>query len=215
MERERQSEWIDVTRTLTNGIIAWPSDPPFEYERISDITGPGTANLSRISTGVHIGTHIDAPLHFIPGGADIVEIPLSQLCGPALVVELPEPRDIALEDVHRLRLVAGDRVLFKTANSALWERGVFDENFFGLSGDAAMWLVEQSVSAVGVDYLSVDGYRSETKPAHYALLGNGVIIIESLDLSRVTAGRYEMIALPLKISGSEAAPARVILRPMK
>ncbi len=208
-------EWIDITRTLSNSMIHWPGDPPFNWERVSDITGPGTCNLSQISTGVHIGTHIDAPLHFIPDGMDIVELPLSQLCGPAMVVDIPAARDMTIEDLESADIERGERVLFRTANQALWDKPDFDESFYGISGEAAMWLVDHEVPLVGVDYLSVDGYNQSTRPAHYALLGNGVIIIESLDLSQVRPGRYELVALPLKIAGSEASPARVIIRKMR
>src|SRR5688500_4962513 len=94
-------KWIDITRTLSNSMIHWPGDPPFHWERASDITDPGTCNLSQISTGLHIGTHIDAPLHFIPGGMDIVELPLTQLCGPATVVDIQVARDISIEDLEQ------------------------------------------------------------------------------------------------------------------
>lgn len=208
------SEWIDVSRTLTNGIIHWPTDPPFRWQRKADITGPGTTNVSEIATSVHIGTHIDAPLHFIADGRDIAEVPLDKLCGPATVVHMLAERDVEVEDLESAKLRRNESVLFRTANERLWEKGEFDEDYFGLSADAAMWLVDHEVCAVGVDYLSVDNYRSKSQPSHYALLGNGIIIIECLDLSQVDPGRYEMVALPLKIAGSDGAPARVILRPL-
>lgn len=207
------ADWMDVTRTLTNDMIHWPGDPPFEWKRIADITGPGTANISQITTCVHAGTHIDAPLHFMTDGKDISELPLSQLCGPAVVVEVAEPRDVAVEDLEAGDIEPGERVLLKTVNQALWDEPEFTRDFFGISGDAAMWLVDREAPVVGVDYLSVDSYHNTEKPAHYALLGNGVVLIEGLDLSAVAPGRYDMIALPLKIAGSEGSPARVILRP--
>ncbi len=208
------SDWIDITRTLTNGMIHWPGDEGFHWERTRDITGPGTANVSRITTGVHIGTHIDAPLHFITGGQDIVEVPLAKLCGPAIVVDVQAARDVSIQDFQDAGIQRGERVLLRTASQTLWDKPEFDENFFGLSGDAAMWLVDLEVPAVGIDYLSIDSYQNRDQPAHYALLGNGVIIIESLDLAHVQPGRYEMVALPLKIAGSEGSPARVIIRPL-
>jgi len=209
------SDWIDVTRTLTNGMIHWPGDSPFHCQRVADITGPGTVNVSEISTCVHAGTHIDAPFHFIPDGADVSEVPLAKLCGPAVVVDLPEARDVVVEDLEGAGIEPGFRVLLRTVNQALWDEPEFDEDFFGITGDAAMWLVDREVPVVGVDYLSVDGYHDAEKPAHYALLGNGVVIIEGLDLSQVAPGRYEMVALPLKIAGSEGSPARVIIRPLE
>jgi arylformamidase len=208
-------EWIDITRTLTDGMIHWPGDPPFHWERYNDLNGPGTCNLSRISTGVHIGTHIDAPLHFIDNGMDIAEIPLVQLCGPAIVVDVDAARDVAIEDLQDAGIKPGERVLLRTVNQALWDKPEFDPSYYGISADAAMWLVDNRVPLVGVDYLSVDAYRLKEQPAHLALLGNGVVIIEGLDLSKVKPGRYEMVALPLKIAGSEAGPARVIIRKLR
>jgi len=207
--------WIDITRTLTNGMIHWQGDAPFKWERFEDLAGPGSANVSRIETSVHVGTHIDAPLHYILNGDDVSEVPLSRLCGPAVVVHVMAPREITVEDLEAAPIRRGERVLFRTANEALWDKGEFDPDFFGLSGDAAMWLVDHEAPLVGVDYLSVDGYHNEAKSAHHALLGNNVIVVESLDLSRVEEGHYEMVALPLKIAGSEGAPARVIIRPLR
>lgn len=207
------SHWIDVTRTLTNGIIRWPGDREFRWERIADIGKGSPANVSTISTTVHIGTHIDAPLHFIPDGDDVAQLTLDVLCGPATVIEMLEPRHIEVSDLEGAGIPKGHRVLFKTANTALWEKPDFDPGYVGLSGEAAMWLVDNETPLVGIDYLSVDPYESEGSPAHHALLGNNVIILECLDLDPVEAGVYEMVALPLKIANSEGSPARVILRP--
>ncbi len=208
----QRSAWIDVTRPLQTGMIHWPGDRPFVWRRSAEIGGPGTCNVSEITTSVHVGTHIDAPLHFIAGGADIDQIPLDRLCGPAVVVEVPAPRDVERQDLERTDIEDGERVLFKTTNGALWARGEFDAGFVGVSGDAARWLVRHNVPAVGIDYLSVDRYDSQDRAAHYALLGAGIPVIEGLDLSAVGPGRYEMVALPLRISGSDGSPARVILR---
>ncbi len=209
------SDWIDLTRTLENGMIHWPGDPPFQWRRVAEITGPGTCNLSEIQTCVHIGTHIDAPLHFIAGGGDVASLPLSKLCGPAIVVDVPEPRDVRVGDLERAGIRPGERVLLRTLNRDLWAKGIFDEGFFAIDGDAARWLADHDVPTVGVDYLSVDGFHHREKSAHYALLGAGVVIIEGIDLARIRPGRYEMVALPLKIAGSDGSPARVIIRPVR
>jgi len=207
-------DWIDITRSLTTGMIQWPGDPLFRCRRFAHRTGPDTSNVSEISTCVHVGTHIEAPLHFVPDGRDIADVPLSQLCGPAVVVDVAADRDIVVEDLKEVDLCKDDRVLFRTVNRKLWEKATFDEHFGGISDEAALWLVAQGVQVVGVDYLSVDGYQAAGYPAHQALLGNGVVIIEGLDLSAIVPGRYEMVALPLKIAGCEASPARVVIRPV-
>lgn len=206
--------WIDVTRPLRNGMIQWPGERPFRLNRFERITGPGTCNVSEIETCLHIGTHIDAPLHFIENGTDIARIPLEQLCGPAVVVGMLEPRDVRPGDLTGTDIRPGDAVLLKTANAMLWHKEAFDAGFHGISGEAADRLVKAGVRAVGVDYLSVDRYDASKKHAHYALLGAGIIVIEGLDLTPVGPGRYEMIALPLRIPDADGSPARVIVRPL-
>jgi len=212
-ETQAYGRWIDVTRPLRNGMIQWPGERPFRLNRFEKITGPGTCNVSEIETCLHIGTHIDAPLHFIANGADIDGISLEQLCGPAVIVDIPERRDVRPTDLAAADIRRGDGVLLRTANAMLWDKGVFDAGFHGISAEAADWLVKAGVRAVGLDYLSVDRYDAPEKRAHYALLGAGIIIIEGLDLATVGPGRYEMIALPLRIPGADGSPARVIVRP--
>jgi arylformamidase len=109
------------------------------------------------------------------------------------------------------------RALFKTHNSRHWANNdtEFDKNFIALTADAAMYLVHCGVTLVGVDYLSVEAYDSKTHPVHDTLLGAGVVIIEALNLSDVSAGDYELIALPLKLKGADGAPARVVLRELE
>jgi arylformamidase len=208
------TDWIDITHMLHEDMPQWPGDPPYQLRRVEEITGPGTANLSQLSTSVHIGTHVDAPLHYFPTEADVAALPLEKLCGPALVVHVTAPRDIEVADLEPAGIKSGDRVLLRTANEALREKRAFDEGFFGLTGQAARWLADRGVVLVGIDYFSVDNYREETRPAHYALLGKGVVVIEGLDLAGVAPGRYELVALPLKMAGSEGSPARVIIRPL-
>jgi arylformamidase len=128
------------------------------------------------------------------------------------VVDIPQARDVSIKDLQSADIQVGERVLLKTANQYLWEKPEFDENYFAITVEAAMWLVDHNVPAVGIDYLSVDSYQNHNHPVHHALLGNGVIIIEGLDLSGADPGHYEMVALPLKIAGSEASPGRVIIR---
>jgi len=205
------ADWIDVTRPLQEGMVCWPGDPPFTIRSSTS----GDCTISRIRTSVHAGTHIDAPVHFIPGGASIEQLELDALCGPALVIQVPEPRDVTADDLAGAPIRRGDRVLFKTANEPLWASGVFEPGFFALTRAAAEWLVERAVRLVGIDYLSVDRFDDADKPAHHILLAAGVVLVEGLDLSAVAPGRYELIALPLKITASDGSPARVLLRPMK
>ncbi|MBN1488468.1 MAG: cyclase family protein [Phycisphaerae bacterium] len=208
------SGWIDCTRPLHGGMIDWPGDPPFQLRTIHTITTPGTCKLSEVTMSTHAGTHIDAPQHFVPDGTTIDALSLDALCGPATVIEVKEARPVQVADVRDADIGNGARVLFKTANQALWHNSRFDPAYHALEADLAIWLVEHNVRLVGIDYLSVDSYDDARSRAHCTLLGAGVIVIESLDLSQVQPGRYEMVALPLRIVGGEASPARVIVRPL-
>jgi len=211
------SEWIDISRTLENGIICWPGDLGFECRRAAEIDKPGRFQLSELHTSTHVGTHIDAPSHFFPGGQDITAVSLETLCGPASVVDIRARRDVSADDLEQADIPFGDRVLLRTANESLWEKPAFDEGFFAIAPEAAQWLVDHEVPLVGVDYMSVDAFGSfgaQGSEVHRLLLGAGVAIAESLDLSQVSPGRYELVALPLKIAACEASPARIIIRPL-
>ena len=205
--------WIDCTRTVRPGMITWPGDPPPTLTRVHSIAAGDRTNLTALTAGTHVGTHIDAPRHVFEEGDAVDAIPLDPLCGPALVVHVTEPRDVAVPDVADQPIRSGDRVLFRTANEELWGRGRFVRDYYALSVDAARFLVKRHVALVGIDYLSIDHFDASDMPVHRALLSAGVVIVEGLDLSAVEPGRYEMVALPLKLAGADGAPARVILRP--
>jgi arylformamidase len=172
--------------------------------------------------GAHTGTHMDAPFHFYRDGAGIDELSLDVLLGPCRVFDLSQiNQHISPAILETCDWKGSDkigkvvtRVLFKTRNSQHWANNdaEFDKEFLALTGDAAMQLVHRGVRLVGVDYLSVEPYGGKTHPVHDTLLGAGVVIIEALNLSEVTAGDYELIALPLKLKGADGAPARVVLR---
>jgi arylformamidase len=206
--------WIDCTHELRTGIIQWPQDTPFRSRRILDMERGDTINLTVLEGGVHVGTHVDAPLHFERAGRDVASLPLEQLCGPATVVHVRERRDVEPRDLEGLAPESARRVLFRTANEELWRKNEFDTGFFALSVAAGERLVELGTLLVGIDYASVDRWQAEGNPVHHLLAGAGIVGIENLDLSRVEAGSYELVALPIKLAGAEGAPCRVILRPL-
>ena len=188
---------IDVSVPVRPGMITYPGDPEVRLERVSSIADGDVVNLSRLDLGVHSGTHVDAPLHFVDGGASVEALPLDVLVGPCVVVD-----GLDAAAVPR----GAERVLFKTRNSRLWERDEFSEDFVALDGEAARALVERGVRLVGIDYLSIGD-----EEAHQALLGAGVVAIEGLDLREVDPGEYRLVCAPLKLEGAEGAPARVML----
>jgi len=202
----------DVTVGISPQMPVWPGDPPVQLERVEAIASGANANVSRLTCGVHTGTHVDAPLHFIDGAAAIESLPLKMLTGRAYIVNLPSAKVIDEATLQAAGLPPRTRrVLFRTRNSELWAKEkAFQTDFVAVDPSGARWLVKKGVQLVGVDYLSVAPY-GQSKETHRILLEAGVLVIEGLDLSRVSQGRYSLYCLPLKLIGSDGAPARVIL----
>ena len=209
------SEWIDISVPLHDNMVHWPDNPPVHIERQLSISRGDSANVSKMSMGVHTGTHMDAPVHFFPDGQGIDKVPLTAGIGRARVIEINDPESIKPEELKTHQLQRGERILFKTRNSTrCWGSDEFIKDFVYISHEAAQYLAEQQVQTVGVDYLSVGGYYKDGAETHHALLGAGIHIIEGLNLSTVTPGNYELICLPIKIVDSDGAPARALLRPI-
>jgi arylformamidase len=188
---------IDVSVPVRPGMITYPGDPEVRLERVSSIAAGDVVNLSRLDLGVHSGTHVDAPLHFLDGGASVETLPLDVLVGPCVVVEGLDPAAVP---------AGAERVLFKTPNGRLWERDEFSEDFVALDAEAARALVAAGVRLVGIDYLSIGD-----EEAHRILLGAGIVAVEGLDLREAEPGDYRLVCAPLKLVGAEGAPARVLL----
>ena len=204
--------WIDVSVPLHSGMVHWPDNPPIEVVRVMDMARGDPATVSRLSLGVHTGTHVDAPVHFLADGAGVDAVPLDQLLGEARVVEVTDGPSIGAAQLRPVDPRPGERLLFKTLNSArCWKADRFLPDFVHLSVEAAALLAERQVRTVGIDYLSIAG-MGEGVPTHVPLLEKGICIIEGLDLSSVQPGSYELICLPLRLAGADGAPARVLLR---
>ncbi len=205
--------WIDVSVSLQSGMVHWPDNPPVRIERALNIEHGDAANVSEISMGVHTGTHMDGPIHFVQEGQGLDEMPLTATIGRARVIEISDPESIKVDELHPHRLQRGERILFKTQNSARrLSTEDFMEDFVYVSQEAAQYMAERGIQTVGVDYLSVGGFRKDGEETHRALLEAGIWVIEGLDLSEVELGEYELICLPVKIERSDGAPARAILR---
>jgi len=205
---------FDISLAISPDLPVWPGDPPIELEQVESMDRGAHANVSRLSAGVHIGTHVDAPHHFLNDGRTIEQLPLDVLTGPCYVTQLPDGVEaITAETLDGISLPAdATRILFGTSNSRLWSRGEmeFQEDFVSVTEDGAKWLVKRGVQLVGVDYLSVAPF-GDSIPTHKILLGAGVVVVEGLDLSAVPRGFYDLYCLPLKLLGSDGAPARAIL----
>jgi arylformamidase len=206
--------FIDVSMEITDGMLHWPSDPAIEIDNYSQIKKGAAANNSKITCGVHTGTHIDAPKHFVDDGIGIDKLDLNKLIGNCRVIEVPPGvSPISKEFIEPLDIKKGDRLLFKTKNSEWINSG--DKNFHTdyvcVNPEASKYMVEKGVVLVGVDYLSVEGYHIG-HDTHETLLGAEVVVIEGLNLFNVEPGEYYLTALPVKIKDSNGAPARVILQ---
>lgn len=205
----------DISLTLSADLPVWPGDPAVSIDRVKKIEEGANSNVSEIHMRVHSGTHIDAPVHFLNESDQAVEsISLDILVGFCAVVEVPpEANEITREVLEGLYLPQGSkRILFKTRNSNYWKEGVreFQPDFVGIDEGAANYLVEKGYKLVGLDYLSISPYK-RSRPTHEAFLKAGVVLLEGVDLSRVGEGYYSIFCLPLKLKGSDGAPARVIL----
>ena len=204
----------DISLTIAEDLPVWPGDPKIELKKISQIDNGEEANVTHLSSCVHIGTHVDAPDHFLGNGETVENLSLDLLVGPALVVEVPVEGQITAMDLQSITIPEGTkRLLIKTANSQIWAEGLkeFKEDFIAIEADAAEYLVNQGVEVVGVDYLSVAPF-ADPAPTHQILLKAGTLIIEGLNLSEIVPGEYTLYCLPLKIKGSDGAPARVLLQ---
>ena len=205
---------FDISLTISPDLPIWPGDTPLELELVASMDEGADANVSRLSAGLHIGTHVDAPHHFLNDGRTIEQLPLDVLVGPCYVSQLPDGIEAitaqALEGMSLPENMA--RILFGTSNSRFWSRGEteFQEDFVAVAEDGAEWLVEHGIQLVGVDYLSIAPYHDSTS-THRVLLQAGVVILEGLDLSAVPRGFYDLYCLPLKLIGADGAPARAIL----
>ena len=203
---------IDITLPMHDGMVVYEGDPGVSVTVALSQERGDPANVSMLRFGSHTGTHVDAPVHFIAGTPGVDALALDVLIGRTLVAQVTSSQTIERADLAALPLDGHTRLLLKTRNSALWERGTFARDYVAISVDAARFCVERGLKLVGIDYLSIEGFGVSGHPVHTTLLGAGVVILEGLDLSRVTPGVYELICLPLRLAGADGAPCRAVLR---
>jgi arylformamidase len=205
----------DISVLLSPKTVTWEgTERGYSIEFTQKMSEGAVCNLSVITDGVHAGTHMDAPLHFIEGGGTVENLDLTAMIGPAWVVEIDNAGDVTADDLDRAAIPDGtERLLLRTDNTRLGRLhdGVFRRDYAGVSPGAAEWLVDRGVRFLGVDYLSVGPYGDANAVTHNVLLGAGVVVVETLDLSKVQPGKYFLIAVPPKIAGAEASPCRAVL----
>ena len=209
------SGWMDISVPLSDDMLHWPEDPPIEIKRVIDMKNGDEYNLTHVSMAVHTGTHMDAPCHFRRSGISIDKMPLTASVGKARVIEITDNEFINVEEIRPHRIRKGERILFKTKNSKRkWINKPFNKKFVHLSIETAKYLSERKVQTIGIDYLSIGGYEGNVIEVHDIILKAGIWVIEGLDLSKIEPGNYNLICLPIKIAGSDGAPARALVSPI-
>lgn len=204
------SEWIDISQRLQNGIAEWPGDTPFSYEVRFLKADTGSVNIGKMTTSMHMGTHIDAPFHYDDEGMKVHELPIDVYIGKARVIDVSGLETVGRSDLEGLDFGGVDRILLKTLSRP--NPNVFPETFTVLRPDIGPLLKERGVRLIGVDTPSVDPEPSKTLDAHHALHDNGVLILENIVLETIEPGDYELIALPLPIEGGDGSPVRAVVR---
>lgn len=202
---------IDITREISEDMIVWPGDPDVHITKCCSMDDGNDFNLSGISMGLHTGTHIDAPLHFIKGGEDVSSMDPGNFLRLVKVFSISVAECITEEDLKDLPINEGDALFFRTSNSDLPEYGAFNQDYVYMDISAAEYLLEKKVEVVGIDYFSIDGYEIQDYSVHKLFLSNGIIIVEGLCLRDVADGVYLCSFSPLKIKGADGSPVRVLL----
>lgn len=209
------ARWQDISAQLSDDLPVWPGSPGVQTHLRMSIEQGDDANVSQLTMDVHTGTHVDAPWHFASDGAAVENVGLEPFVGAAIVADMGSALEVTAASLESLDLPqSADRLLLRTANSSTADlySTPFNDDYAALTLDAAQWLAARGLMLIGVDYLSVQRYTMTTD-IHRVILGAGIAILEGLDLRRVTPGEYELICLPLRLAGVEAAPARAVLFP--
>ena len=202
----------DISVMLQDGMTVYEGDPPFNREQILSIKKKGPVNLSVIKTGLHNGTHFDAPWHVFDAGMTMDKIDPAIFFGKTVVICIRNKKVIDLPELEQTDFQGCRKVMFKTTNSEYLEkRKPFRKDFVHFTGAAAEYLAKEKMDLVAIDYLSVDKFHSDGHPAHTAFIRNKVLILESVNLYHVKPGVYDLFAAPLLIKGADGGPARVFL----
>lgn len=203
----------DISLPIVSGGLIYPGNPPIDITQVSSIAAGASSNGSRISFGSHTATHVDAVHHIVDGGATVESMRLDVLIGEALLVRFPDDvMSITAAHLEPIDMTGIERVLFATRNSGFNRSPDFVRDYTYVAPDAAELLLKRGMKLVGVDYLSIEQFKSGHHRTHKTLLGAGVVIIEGLSLSAPAPGKYELICLPLLFPGLDGAPARAVLR---
>ncbi|EGK13611.1 arylformamidase [Desmospora sp. 8437] len=205
--------WIDISQRLEEGVPVWPGDTPFSYRLTWSKEESGSVNVGQITMSTHTGTHIDAPFHFDEEGKRVIDLDLDLYIGRARVIHLPDPKQIGIGELQSENLEGVTRLLIRT--DAWSDRSTFPESIPPVDPELAPDLAEKGIRLLGLDLPSVDPLDSKELPAHHALTGHGIHILEGIVLDRVDPGDYQLAALPLPLAQADGSPVRAVLRRME
>ncbi|MBP1948165.1 arylformamidase [Virgibacillus litoralis] len=205
-----ESKWIDISQPLTNEMAHFPGDTPLDYSLTYSIEQTGSVNVGQMTGSLHTGTHIDAPFHYDSKGITIDDLDINLAIGKAKVIDVSDVEKITAETLQGFDFNGISRVLLHTSLPNNPNR--FPDKMPDLDPGAAPLLKEKGVKLIGVDMPSVDAPDSKDLATHHALYNNGIFILENLMLDHVVPGDYELIAIPLAITGADASPVRAVLR---
>jgi arylformamidase len=208
IDRPSRPPIIDITRPMDPSAVPFPGDPPLEITREASCQRDGYL-LHRMSMGLHFGTHVDAPAHFLTGGATIDQLAPDRFVVPAQVVSAQGGGAISADDLPDRSQGAGEALLLATGS---FPPGADPAGgWSALTPQACGHILSAGWSLVGIDTPSVDAPDSADHECHHQLLAGDVVVLESADLRRVAPGRYSLICLPLRLVGCEASPVRAVL----
>lgn len=202
----------DVSLPIRNNMLVWPGDPQVSIKQVASVKKHGVGK-STFSFSSHTGTHVDAPNHFVEKGIGVDKIDPEKLFGECELLDLTsiDHQEILLSDLKTTNIKKGARILFKTGNYKYLHGSKFPDSFVSLSKDGAEYLAKIGIYLVGIDFLSIEKRKNPGHPVHKTLLKNGIVNVEGLDLSNVSAGKYTIICMPLRVVDADGSPARVFL----
>ena len=209
------SRYMDLTHQIEENMAVFPGDPPPEIREVTTL-GQDIYAVQSIRFNNHIGTHLDAPSHFIEGGMTVDQIPLESLIGKAVILDFTHKgkNDLITKEelqTHEYRILPGARVLIKTGWDLLFTSDAFYENFPCLTTEAAEYLVQLKISLLGTDTPSPSPLDDPGQTIHQTLLGEGIVILESVkNLTLIDRKQCQIIVLPPLIKDLSGAPCRVV-----
>lgn len=208
-----QNEYIDITFPISTQLPKWHGSIGFEMHWQMRMPQE-TNNLSYFTIDTHLGTHLDAPLHFVTNGKSVEELSFDKLIGAAFVLEIRGLKSITAKHLQESNIpLACKKLLLKTDNQFYWKQKNpdFQEDFCSIDASGAQWLVDRGIHLIGIDYLSIQRFNDGPE-THQILLKNEIVILETINLENVVQGWYDLICLPLKLEGLEGSPVRAILK---